>query len=209
MLEAREITYSFPHQTPLFENFSLAVERGERLALEAPSGFGKTALCRLLAGYLQPQKGEVLLDGKPLPKRGCSPVQLVWQHPEAAFDPRMRMGTHGDGSRVFLHNTREPSPCVPNVPNMLERLGIKQEWLTRFPHELSGGELQRFCIARALAANPQYFIADEMSTMLDAVTQARIWHFLLEECEAHNLGLIFVSHSPALTKRIATRVLKL
>ena len=74
---------------------------------------------------------------------------------------------------------------------------------------LSGGELQRFCIARALGASPRYLIADEISTMLDAVTQAQIWSFLLEECERQNMGLVFVSHSPALTKKIATRVVDL
>ena len=67
------------------------------------------------------------------------------------------------------------------VPNgLLEALGIRPEWLRRYPHELSGGELQRFCIARAIASRPRYLIADEVSTMLDALTQAQIWHFLLD-----------------------------
>ena len=87
-----------------------------------------------------------------------------------------------------------------------EALGIKTEWLRRYPHELSGGELQRFCIARALAANPRYLIADEISTMLDAVTQAQLWEFLRSEVERRGLGLVFVSHNPALVERIATRV---
>ena len=85
----------------------------------------------------------------------------------------------------------------------------QKRWLARFPHELSGGELQRFCIARALAANPRYLVADEVSTMLDAVTQAQIWRFLVAETQARGIGLVFVSHSHALTERIATRVVDL
>jgi peptide/nickel transport system ATP-binding protein len=88
-------------------------------------------------------------------------------------------------------------------------LGIRDEWFLRHPHELSGGELQRFCIARALATEPRYLIADEISTMLDAVTQARIWRVLLDACEGRGIGLVFVSHSPALTARLATRTIKL
>ena len=84
-----------------------------------------------------------------------------------------------------------------------------RRWLSRYPHELSGGELQRFCIARALAANPRYLVADEVSTMLDALTQAQIWRFLMDETSRRGIGLVFVSHSPALTDRIATRVVRL
>ncbi|MCL1799673.1 MAG: ATP-binding cassette domain-containing protein [Eggerthellaceae bacterium] len=196
MLEARNLDFAFPESPLLLSGFSLSVAPGERVALQAPSGFGKTTLCRIVAGYLAPTRGEVLLDGVPLPKRGPCPVQLVWQHPERAVDPRMRMAAVLDEA-----GAREPET--------LERLGIRQAWLSRFPHELSGGELQRFCIARALAAGPRYLVADEVSTMLDAVTQARIWNFLLEECGRRRLGLVFVSHSPALTNRIATRTVAL
>ena len=123
-------------------------------------------------------------------------MQLVLQHPELAVDPRMRM-------RDVLCEAGE----VPE--RIVSGLGIREKWKTRFPHELSGGELQRFCIARALAANPRYLIADEISTMLDALTQAQIWRFLLEECDRRQMGLVFVSHSPALTARVATRTVDL
>ena len=88
---------------------------------------------------------------------------------------------------------------------LLDDLGIRDEWLQRYPHELSGGELQRFCIARALATRPRYLICDEVSTMLDAVTQAHIWHVLLDYAARENAGMLLVSHTPALTERVATR----
>ena len=196
MLEARDITFGYPGAKPLYSGFSLQVEPGERVALQAPSGFGKTTLCRVLAGFERPQTGQVLVDGQPLPRRGVCPVQLIQQHPEQAVDPRLRM-------RKTLAEAGE----VPQ--QLLDDLGIRDEWLQRYPHELSGGELQRFCIARALAANPRYLVADEVSTMLDALTQAQIWRFLMDETSRRGIGLVFVSHSPALTDRIATRVVRL
>ena len=197
MLEARGITYAHPGaREPLYRDFDLAVGPGERVALSAPSGFGKTTLCRLLAGYERPQSGKILVDGVPLPRRGTCPVQLILQHPEAAVDPHMRM-----------ERTLAEAGEVPQ--GLLDDLGIQEKWLTRFPHELSGGELQRFCIARALMANPRYLVADEISPMLDAVTQAQIWRFLVTETKKRDVGLVFVSHSPALAERIATRTIDL
>lgn len=214
MLEARNISFGYPGASkPLYEDFCLSVGSGERVALSAPSGFGKTTLCRVLAGYERPWEGEVLVDGSQLPKRGACPVQMILQHPETAVDPRMRMAATLEEARgafegltAAVRNGADPSP---EALRLMEGLGIKRQWLTRFPHELSGGELQRFCVARALAANPRYLIADEISTMLDAVTQAQIWGFLLKELELRGVGLVFVSHSAALTERIATRVVDL
>ena len=90
MLEARSISFSYGDRS-LYEGFNFAVSPGERVALSAPSGFGKTTLCRILSGYAKPSSGQVLADGAPLPKRGACPVQMIWQHPETAVDPRMRM----------------------------------------------------------------------------------------------------------------------
>lgn len=192
MLSANEISFGYSKGSLLYSGFSLEVRPGERVYLSAPSGFGKTTLCRLLSGYEIPISGEVLVDGRPLPRRGACPVQLIGQHPELSLDLRMRMeDSLKEAGDVDVHLT--------------ERLGIKQQWLSRYPHELSGGEMQRFCIARALIANPKYLIADEMTTMLDTITQARIWKVLLEEADHRNLGLVFTTHSPSLAARIATR----
>lgn len=195
-LEARDITFGYDVERPLYEGFSLTVRPGERVALRAPSGFGKTTLCRLLAGYETPRRGSVLVDGAPLPRAGACPVQLIGQQPDAVVDPLLRM-------------ERTLAEAGPVDERLCEALGIKRAWMRRYPHELSGGELQRFCIARALMARPRYVIADEISTMLDAITQAQLWEFLLDEARSRELGLVFVSHVPALTERVATRVVDL
>ena len=140
-LEARDVTFGYDAGRPLYEGFSLAVHPGERVALRAPSGFGKTTLCRLLAGYEVPQKGSVLVDGSPLARTGACPVQLIGQQPDAVVDPLLRM-----------ERTLAEAGSVDE--RLCEALGIKHDWMRRYPHELSGGELQRFCIARALMARP-------------------------------------------------------
>lgn len=197
MLEARNISFGYPGAARLlYDGLSLSVAPGERVELSAPSGFGKTTLCRLLAGYERPSTGDVLIDGEPLPQKGVCPVQLIGQHPELSLDPRMRM-------EKSLAEAGEVSQ------DALGALGIRGEWMRRFPHELSGGEMQRFCIARAVAARPRYVIADEISTMLDAVTQAQIWAFLLDYVKSEGLGLVFVTHSKPLAARVATRTIDL
>ncbi len=196
MLELRNITFGYNMEKPLHRNVSLSVGPGERVALVAPSGFGKTTLCSIAAGYLRPSSGEVLVDGEPLPKKGKSPVQMIWQHPERVLDPRMRMrDSLAEAGRID--------------EQLLADVGIRPEWLSRFPHELSGGELQRFCIARALMAKPRYLVADEISTMLDALTQAQLWRFLLGQAKERELGMIVVSHSETLLEHVATRVVDL
>lgn len=177
----------------VLEGVDLTLHAGERLGLTAPSGRGKTTLCKLLAGYERPETGEVLLDGKPLGSyTGYCPVQMVWQHPETVVDPLMR-----------LRNT--VSEGWPVQQRVLDGLHIEPGWLDRYPAELSGGELQRFCIARALGPETRFLLCDEISTMLDLITQAQIWNFLLEEAERRELGLLIVSHTAPLLDRLCTR----
>lgn len=191
---------SFQYQSggkKILNQVDLCLSSHERLGLMAPSGFGKTTLCKILAGYERPDSGRVLLDGKPLAEyKGYCPVQMIWQHPEQAVNPRMRMKSileEGDGIMKY----------------QLDGLGIEPDWLNRYPGELSGGELQRFCIARALGERTRFLIADEISTMLDLITQSQIWNFLLQELKNREIGLLAVSHSESLLDLIHTRMQKI
>lgn len=216
-LQAKGICFGYSGKQVL-RDFNLTIEPGERVALRAPSGTGKTTLCCILAGYLQPASGTVLADGAPLPRSGASPVQLVAQHPERMMDPAIPI------RRSLAEATTEPEDAQAlasweekgdgieggsMVPRLLESLGVQREWLERFPVELSGGELQRCCIARALMARPRYLICDEISTMLDAATQAYLWRFLIDHAQANGIGMVLVTHSDALLNRIATRIVEL
>lgn len=202
-LEARGIGFRYPCGRELYQGLSLSVEPGERVALVAPSGRGKTTLCRILAGYLEPSCGQVTVDGEPLVPvrrlRGqASPVQLLLQHPEQAFDPRLRLGKSLGEARA-----------TADAAALRRLFGVRDEWLSRLPHELSGGELMRLAMVRALSVRPHYLIADESTAMLDAVTQAELWHVLLGLQERDGWGLVLVSHSPALVGRVATRRVEL
>lgn len=193
-LEARHISFSYRKKGTVLEDISLTVEPGERVGLAGPSGRGKTTLCKLLAGYQRPAKGQVLLDGRPLGEyRGLCPVQMIWQHPETAVDPLLRL-------KGSVHE------AGPADQALLDALHIQPGWLERYPAELSGGELQRFCIARALAPGVRYLLCDEVTAMLDPITQAQIWNVLLEVAQARQLGLLIVSHDSALLERLCTRI---
>lgn len=197
-LEVQNISYQYSSKgRMILDHFSMTMESTERVGLAAPSGYGKTTLCKLLSGYLQPESGQILLDGKPLKvyDKYC-PIQMIWQQPELAVNPRLKMKAvieEGDGVE----------------PRILEGLGIEPDWMNRFPAELSGGELQRFCIARALGRQTKFLLADEISTMLDLITQSQIWHFLLKEVEMRGIGLIVVSHHQELLSQICTRQIQL
>ena len=204
-LEARRVSFGYGGPAPLvFDDFSFAVRPGERVALRAPSGHGKSTLCRLLAGYLEPARGGVFVDGAPLREAAvpgaASPVQLIGQHPERVIDPLLRI-------RKSLAEAGLGHAGSAN--DLLAALGVRSAWLDRFPSELSGGELQRICIARALATQPRYLICDEISTMLDASTQAQLWRFLVSYAQGREVGMVIVSHSDALVDRVATRVVEL
>lgn len=199
ILEGKGITFGYGRKkaAAVLDQVDISIRSGERVGLKGPSGRGKTTLCRLLAGYERPQKGEVLLDGKPLSSfSGPCPVQMVWQHPEMVVDPLLPLG-------VSLGEAAPPDPSLIAV------LHIREGWLSRYPTELSGGELQRFCLARALHPSVKFLLCDEITAMLDLVTQAQIWEFLLREADRRELGLLVVSHNDALLERVCTRIVSL
>ena len=193
-LEARKISFRYGKRDPwIIQNVDFCVRQGTCVGLSAPSGTGKSTLAMLLAGYLAPEEGEILLNGMPLPKKGICPVQPICQHPEQAVNPRWRL------RKVLEEGGRLQE-------TLLTSLGIERAWLERYPRELSGGELQRFCVARALMSNAAFLICDEISTMLDVITQAQIWRVVCSEAEKRNMGIVVITHNHQLARRLCSRV---
>lgn len=196
LLEGKDLSFEYSKGERILDGLNITIESGERVGLLAKSGYGKSTLAKILAGYLRPLGGTVLLDGRPVPKKLYNPIQLIYQHPEKAINPRWRMKEVLEEGGVFK-------------PRVIEEMGIEKSWLTRYPNELSSGELQRFCIARALNHQTKFLIADEITTMLDVINQAQIWNLILDIVERRNLGLLVITHNMHLVKRVCTRIIDL
>ncbi|MCR5252035.1 MAG: ATP-binding cassette domain-containing protein [Lachnospiraceae bacterium] len=197
LLEGRNIGFRYGKGDWILRNVNISIRRGEVAGLVGPSGRGKSTLARVLAGYENPDEGVVRWKGRELPKKGYDPIQMIYQHPEKALNPRWR-----------LKQSLEEG-WVAN-DELLERLCIRKElWSDRWPNELSGGELQRFCVARVLGPKTEFIIADEMSTMLDAITQMQIWKVLMEEVRRRELGMLVITHNMDLAAALCDRIIDL
>ena len=189
-LIAKNISFKYPSAKKyLLQDVNLELDNKKIMGLIGDSGSGKSTLCKILSGYVTKFQGEVIFDGKPLPKKGFKPVQLIYQHPEKVMNPKWRM-----------KQVLEESWNVQDED--LAQFGIQKSWLTRFPQELSGGELQRFSVLRSLNPDTKFLIADEMTTMLDAITQAQILDTVLKIVKDRKMGFLLVSHDMDLVDTI-------
>src|SRR5699024_5928463 len=127
------------------------------------SGIGKSTLARILAGYEKPIEGEILIENQKIRNQGYSPVQLIHQHPEKTFNPLWKIGNS-------LNEAKVTSTALKTA------LKIDESWLQKYPNEISGGQQQRIAIARAISVQPRYLLADEITSMMDSLSQAEIWH---------------------------------
>ena len=123
-------------------------------------------------------------------------MQLIYQHPELSVNPKWRM----------LKTLLEAGEYDENLRR---DMGIRDEFLNRWPNELSGGELQRICVMRALKPQTKFIIADEISTMLDVLTQSQIWDIILDYAKQHNIGILAITHNDHLAKAICSRIVRL
>lgn len=189
-LKATNISFKYPSAKEyLLKDINLELDNNKVMGLIGDSGSGKSTLCKILSGYVTKYEGSVTFDGNPLPKKGFKPVQLIYQHPEKVMNPKWKM-----------NQVLEESWKVDD--ETLSEFGIQKTWLTRFPQELSGGELQRFSVLRSLNPETKFLIADEMTTMLDAITQVQILDSVLKIVKKRNMGFLLVSHDMDLVDTI-------
>jgi len=190
---------------------SLTVAAGETVGLRGPSGSGKSTLVRVLALLHAPDAGHVSLDGvrvsgvrHRVPASVRTRIAVLFQSPRAAGDPRL---TLADLIAEPLRAVRHPRERIgARVAELADRVGLTADLLTRRPHAVSDGQLQRACLARALVHRPSYLLCDEATTMLDASTQALVASVIIGEQRETGLGVLVVSHDPALLARWAHRV---
>ena len=194
MLEINNISFRYNPERWIFEKINFVLKPGEIIGLYGESGSGKSTFAKIIAGYMLPDNGTVIADGTEYAQKGRNPVQIIGQHPEKAINPRWRM------EQVLKESGNFDT-------ELMQKFGINKDLLQRFPSQLSGGELQRFCLARTIAPETKYLIADEITTMLDTINQAQIWETILEVVRQRKIGMLVVSHELPLLERICDRIL--
>lgn len=180
----------------LIKDLNISLKDNEIKGLVGNSGSGKSTLCKILSSYNK-SEGKVTIDGvENNQKNSFNPIQLIFQDPELTMNPKWKM------KEILLESWNVDSKLINDF-------GIQNSWLTRWPNELSGGELQRFAVLRALSPKTKFLICDEITTMLDAVTQVQIWDLVLKIAEDRDLGLLVVSHDKNLVNKICDEVIYL
>lgn len=215
MIEARDIVVRHGAVTVL-HGVTLRVRVGERVALVGESGSGKSTLMRVLLALQAPQSGECYWNERPHSNYTGSQwrafrreVQAVFQDPRASLDPRMRLREQLLEPRR-VHHPGEPLQRSHEVIDQLAtRVGIDPELLGRHPHELSGGQCQRLCIARALTCEPKWLCCDEAVSSLDVSVRVQVVELLRGLSADQGLGLLFITHDIAVARWLSTRIIVL
>ncbi len=214
--DASRSFFGAPRMLWALDGVSLGVEEGRTLGIVGESGSGKSTLGRVLLGLLRPTEGSVRFETQNLGELGAEPLrllrrqmQLVFQDPYSSLHPRLKVG---DAVREPLEVHRPELSALQRderVLSLFEQVGLKREHLSRLPHEFSGGQRQRIVIARALAAEPKFVVADEPVSALDVSVQAQILNLLLELKERHRLTMAFISHDLKVVRRVCDDVVVL
>ncbi len=188
------------------------VEDRETLGIVGESGCGKSTLGRCIIRLLEPSSGEIIFDGRNITKLSFAEMralrrsmQIIFQDPYASLNPRMRIGDIvGEG--LVIHGLAKGAALKDRVMRLLGRVGLREEHYNRYPHEFSGGQRQRIGVARAIAVNPRFIVADEAVSALDVSIQAQILNLLQDLQEEFKLTYFFISHALRVVRHVRRRV---
>ena len=223
LLSVRDLTVRFEQRAGLLrrlrarvhavENLSFEIRAGETLSLVGESGCGKSTTGRALMGLVTPEKGDITLDGTRLTSQNSNEasstryrqIQMIFQDPFASLNPRMRAG-QAIAEAYLEHKLGDATDARNKVSELLNLVGLSPNMAQRFPHEFSGGQRQRLCIARALMLDPKLLIADEAVSALDVSVKAQVVNLLLDLQERLGLAYLFISHDMAVVERVSHRV---
>ncbi|MFD8449112.1 MULTISPECIES: ABC transporter ATP-binding protein [Streptomyces] len=212
MLELLTITAGYDRRAPVFRDVSLSVAPGEAVGLLGPSGCGKSTLARVAALLHRPDAGALHLDGTPVrhwrhraPRVLRTAFGVVFQQPRLAADPRL---TLADLVAEPLRATGRRDEAAGRVAELAAGVGLTADLLTRRPHEVSDGQLQRACLARALVLRPRWLVCDEMTAMLDASTTAALVRVVEDYRAGTGAGLLAVGHDRVLLDRWCDRTVE-
>ncbi len=199
------------------DDVSFTVNEGETLGLVGESGCGKTTVSRCILRAIDPTDGQVLyrtrddkiVDLAPMSRQDLAPlrrdIQMIFQDPFGSLNPRMTL-LDNVGEPLLVNGMRSRKQRMERVAELLRVVGLRPEFMHRFPHAFSGGQRQRIGIARALATNPRLVVADEPVSALDVSVQAQVLNLLLELQSSLKLTFLFVAHDLSVVRHISDRV---
>jgi peptide/nickel transport system ATP-binding protein len=228
LLEIKNLKKHFPVRRGFFrrvvgqvkavDGVSFYINKGETLGLVGESGCGKTTTARCILRALDPTKGQILfrtqsgqmLDIATLPESELRPLrrdmQMIFQDPFASLNPRMNLLDIVGEPLLVIGGIKSHQERMERVAELLRLVGLRPEYMQRFPHAFSGGQRQRIVIARALALNPRLVVADEPVSALDVSVQAQVLNLMLKLQQRLNLTYLFVAHDLSVVKHICDRV---
>ncbi|MBF6590491.1 MAG: ATP-binding cassette domain-containing protein [Ktedonobacterales bacterium] len=222
LLSLRDVKVHFPIRGGLLgttvasvkavDGVDLDIIRGETLGLVGESGCGKSTLGRAILQLVRPNAGSVLLNGVDLAKlspnelrRYRADMQMIFQDPFSSLDPRYTIGkTISEPLRNFGRGSG--AERTRRVEELMRIVGLNANWINRYPHEFSGGQRQRIGIARALALNPKFIVADEPISALDVSIQAQVLNLMEDLQREFNLTYLFITHNLSAVKHISNRI---
>ncbi|HZP21348.1 MAG TPA: ATP-binding cassette domain-containing protein [Bauldia sp.] len=204
--------FGTPPMIEIVKGVDLAIARGRALAVVGESGSGKTTLGRAMVGLVRPTAGEIVYDGQDIGRMNEAAfrplrarIQMIFQDPQSSLNPRLRIGTIL--SRPLQAFGRlDRAGRARRARELLEIVGLPPGFAERYPHELSGGQRQRIGIARALALEPEFIVADEIVSGLDVSTQAQILLLLRRLMAEFSLTLVFISHDLSVVRVLCDEV---
>lgn len=194
------------------DDVTFTIYKGETLGIVGESGSGKSTLGRTILKLIEPTDGEIIYEGNHLEKLTQKQVQIfrnemqmIFQDPFGSLNPRMRIGKIIE-EPIKMHTNLTEKERKERVKQLIEKVGLSEESLRKFPHEFSGGQRQRIGIARSLAINPKFIIADEPVSALDVSIQSQVLNLMMDLQDEFHLTYLFISHDLSVVKHISNRV---
>ena len=194
------------------DGITFRIERGQTLGLVGESGSGKTTIGRTIIRLYKPTQGQILFKDKDLATMQGEPlrqvrqqVQMIFQDPYASLNPRYTIGSL-IAEPMYIFNTGSSNEIRERTVELLKVVGLRPEYIDRYPHEFSGGQRQRIAVARALSINPEFIVADEPVSALDVSVRAQVLNLLQRLQQQFNLTYLFVSHDLSVVRHVADRI---